>query len=208
MLIKQILYVLGYTLITIFIGIVIGSLLCSGGKQDIAVNIEPGDIAINFDSDSTEILENILDKKDYPREFTISTPDGDIQIDSTTLYGDIPPIETRWQGKQDFLINGKFIQGAYNGLIVHTGDIHRLELQFDPITTKIEIPKPAPFHLYIEIHNRLDQNINWHGALAVNLWYKNFALDGILAADPIKREDETEYKINFLAGFSYRIKIF
>lgn len=192
-------------IIGIVIGI-IGTLLCTKDVQDVAVKIQPGEIDVDFDS--TEITEKILDKKDYPREFTISTPAGDIHIDSTTPYGEIPAIETRWSGKQDFMINNKLTLGYYNALIIHTGDIHKLHLWFDPINTRIEVPKPSPCHLYIEIDNWIDQNINWHGALAANLWYKNFAIDGRIIVNPIKREDEKEYKINFLIGFSYRFKVF
>lgn len=195
-----------YSLLMLIIGIIIGSVLCSKDTKDIAVKIEPGDIDVDFDS--TEITEKILDKKDYPREFTISAPGGDIHIDPTTPYGEIPAIETRWTGKQDFMINNKLTSGNYKALIIHTGDIHKLRLWFDPINTKIEVPKPGPCHLYIEIDNWIDQNINWHGALAGNLWYKNFALDGRLSLDPIKREDDKEYKISFLIGFSYRFKVF
>jgi len=203
---KSIISKIFYSLLMLLVGMVIGSLLCSKDTKDIAVKIEPGDIDVDFDS--TETTEKILDKKDYPREFTISTPGGDIRIDSMTPYGEIPAIETRWRGKQDFMINNKLASGNYNALIIHTGDIHKLRLWFDPINTKIEVPKPGPCHLYIEIDTWIDQNVNWHGALAGNLWYRNFAIDGRIIANPIKREDEKEYKISFLIGFSYRFKVF
>ena len=206
---NQILNVIKGIFIGAIIGIIIGiisSLLCTGDKQDVALEVKPGDIDVDFDS--TETIEKILDKKDYPGEFTISTPEGDIRIGSTTPYGEIPPIETRWSGKQDLLINDKLTRGDYDGLIIHTGKIHRLYLRFDPITTRIDIPRLSPFNLYVVIKNRLDQNVKWHGALGTNLWYKNFALGGAIAIDPVRRAEETEYKISFLIDFSYRYKIF
>lgn len=193
----------------LILGMILGSVITFAffKPEKEYVDVEISAQILSFILSELETTQKIIKGIKFPTKYIIKTETDTIPIDSTTLYGNIPVVETSWDSDSSLVlfINGLKKRIDVFGKVTARGDVFNVVFGLYQTKFKIKVDKPDKWDFDLLVGSWIDQNYKWHGALMIELWYKKFALDAQMRVEPVKREENTEYQIKFLAGMVYEI---
>jgi len=155
--------------------------------------------------DSIAKLQRIIEDIEFPTSYIIVEGKDTTVVDSNTLYKDVPVVATTWDSSFVIFINKQPQLANYYQEVIAKGEVFEVTFGLYQSEFNVEMAKPSNWDFDLSVGSWVDQNRKWHGALMTDLQYKKFAVDAQLRVEPIKKEEETEYQIKFLAGIVYEI---
>ena len=192
---------------SLILGMILGSIITFAivKPHPKIVNIEIPAQEIRAVLDSIAKLQRIIEDIEFPTSYIIVQGKDTTVVDSNTLYKDVPVVATTWDSSFTISINKQIFPVDYYQEVIAKGEVFDVTFGLYQAEFNTEMAKPSNWDFDLLVGSWIDQNYRWHGALMTELWYKKFCIDAQMRIEPIKREENTEYKIKFLAGMVYEI---